>query len=380
MSNQGPITQSPAAALSATSVQAFRARPATTKTPLAVPVRLALQAIGGGMVVVAGITAVAPIESVTKVATMFDRLGLDKGPMAAFGITLFALGFVLESADRARQAATRADDAATHASNGLVEIEGQGAILAGVQGELGAMRAEVAEFRGESRDAREKTSGPSGQAQDPIFRLAASLDQLGAQIDKRVDRARTQMLDSVNSLAKSIEVGADQTEQATSSTKAELDAVRMDVADMRGQLTRVLAEISETRDVVTTALDAQKEASTALQLAAKSGAPAAPMMVSPIETPSMPTPTMEHAPLPSPAQEPSAEAHPHATEPQLPRELTGEPIQMAMPEPPAPIPSRPEEPSVAQGPSEGLDLIDDMEEDTARMSDMTPPLFPDMDA
>jgi hypothetical protein len=154
-----------------------------------------LMIFGGFTLAATGLAMVFLPRFVAEAAwyvTKLDRLGVDPGPVVAGGVALFAMGLVARSVRRL-----------TH-----VAVNGQtsdaGLMFEHLASELADMRAEMRDTNlrmGQVRDeahglleavqARETIQAPQpaqdGGGRDAIFRLAASLDQLHAKIDKRLE-------------------------------------------------------------------------------------------------------------------------------------------------------------------------------------------------
>lgn len=375
---------------------------------------MGLLAFGAGSMGVALLTALTPpsVAAIGKVAEILDRVGLDKGPLMMFGVLSTAMGFALYRLEKASQGGSAATDAASFAQSNASSIELQSEILGSVQSELGQIRGELAAARQEAQDARTESNGNNGEASDPLFRLAASLDQLGAHIDKRVDKARREMIDAITGVASTAEVSAQQREEAFKNTANDIDSVRMDIADLRAQLTRVSGDVTSTKATVTTIearlpengpaaapaaisepeplqkkvtqVKVTEETEVATSTPSENAAPSSPAL--PRELSDEPAPVEAEAepaaPIPAAAAEPQYEGFQHGgpdeaetkseskdSEPAEETPKLGVNMEsLGFAEPPAPMPK----------PSEGLSLIDEMDEDTARQGDMTPPLFPDM--
>ncbi len=213
---------------------------------------LGFLAFGAGSMGMAVATALtSPSTAVLgQAAEIMNKVGLDKGPLLMFGALSTAMGFALSRIEKGNRGGDSASDAAAFAQSNASSIELQGEILGSVQAELGGIRGEIAAARQEAAEAQQKGADGNGEASDPLFRLAASLDQLGAQIDKRIDKARREMIDAISGVASSAEVSATQREEAFKVCATDIDSVRMDIADLRAQLTRVAGDVSNTKGVV----------------------------------------------------------------------------------------------------------------------------------
>ena len=356
---------------------------------------------GAGTMGVAVLTALTPppVAFLAKLASVLDQVGLDKGPLLMFGVLSTAMGFALSKLEKSGRSGASAADAASFAQANASSMELQGEILSSVQAELGSIRHEISTARREAQEEKEGKTGGNGEGTDPLFRLAASLDQLGAQIDKRIDKARREMIEAVSGVAKSTEVSAGQSEVAFEKSVSDRDAIRMDIADLRAQLTRVAADVNNTKSVIAdfkiaapmaaaavpqessessveeTSPTESKSAALPVELTdaadqepSADPAPAAPLPASPREGSRSAEPQFEGFQFENePEDKPEDEAAPAQNqEPKAP--IQGVSMQsLGFSEPPAPIPK----------PSQDLGLIDEMHADTARSVDDTPPLFPD---
>ena len=375
---------------------------------------------GVGSMGVAVLTALTPppVAFLAKVAGILDQVGLDKGPLLMFGVLSTAMGFALSRLEKASRGGSAAADAASFAQANAGTMELQSEILGSVQAELGSIRHEISTARREAQEEKVAASDHNGEASDPLFRLAASLDQLGAQIDKRIDKARREMIEAVAGVAGTVEVSAQQREDAFTKSASDVDSVRMDIADLRAQLTRVATDVSSAKTAVAdlkmvapvaapiaaavvpeapAEKPAEKAAEKAAEKPAESSiedkadeveAPAAELSPAalPIELTDAADSAVEDsapaAPIPSSAAQEETSSEPQfegfqfekdseeesdeSPEPEAPS--LGVSMQgLGFPEPPAPMPK----------PSQDLGLIDEMQKDTARLVDETPPLFPD---
>ncbi len=394
---------------------------------------MALMVSGAGLAGLALITAVAPAQvgAIAKVADLLNRVGLDKGPLFLFGATIGALGFALSRVERAASSASRGQDELGLGEQIAGDLEGQSAIMAALQGELGAARTEIAELH---RETQESAQSSGNTASDPMFRLAASLDQLGAQIGKHLDAVEKKVQSSIATLQISIRESDERLAQiaAKSEDDSQAQQATSELQSLRSQvagLTDSVDTLAEQVKAIEVPAAPQPQAPLPWELAESSDAaemhdegseevsegepqgelslgpePAAPVPSSQDDTQmSIPEPfagsgdedqegshvgtpmDMDVGPVmgpmseqeessddmaaplslgeaPSPSNEPS---QPTLFGPQLTPVM---PVESEFPNPPAPMPQ----------PSEGLELIDDMNEDKARLADLTPPLFPEM--
>ena len=320
---------------------------------------LGLVAAGALTSAVAVVTALptAPHPMVGTLAEALGRAGLDKGPTFLAGLFLVALGALAGQVRRAARGASEGEETAEAMDALAGDVEAVSAILTAVQGELSAIRGDSAELRRRA-EIEDRAKAGNGEGSDPMFRLAASLDQLGATIGKRVEAVRGEMLEAVEAVRERVSTTQDHEEamRAEREQAKEFEALRLDIADIAGRFQTIETELSrmsggaaptdggdasEATDQGAPAPSAEVEPPLPRELSdGASSAPAFP--------PAPMTQPMKSAPTPAPEQS----------------------LEDETPAPPPPIPR----------PSEGLQLIDDMDEDTARASDVTPPLFPDIDS
>lgn len=340
---------------------------------------IGFHALGIGCMGMALATAFAPpsVAFLAKTAGMLDKVGLDKGPLLMFGVLSTAMGFALSRLNKASTGGGAAMNAASFAQANASSIETQAEVLGSVQSELTTIRQELSTARIKADEAKNAEAEGNGEGSDPIFRLAASLDQLGAQIDKRIDKARRELIEAVSGIASTAEVSAQQREDAFKKSASDVDSVRMDIADLRAQLTRVATDVNSTKSAVA-ALESPSAAETSAPVqAAVSSKPSLPVELTDNASASEEKPAESSAPQPEKSAEPQFEGFKFEEEEKAPEgqpEVNAESPSLGVnmqslgfPEPPAPIPK----------PSQDLGLIDQMQENTANKADETPPLFPD---
>lgn len=429
-------------------IQAFDKKAKGRNSGAAPLAPIALMVSGVGLTGVALLTAAMPVqtEAIGKVVDILNRVGLDKGPLFLFGATIGALGFTLARFERAARAASANKDQAGLGEQIVDDLEGHSAIMAALQGEVGAARAELAELHRETKGLAQ--SQKDNTATDPMFRLAASLDQLGAQTGKHLDAVAKTVLSSMEP----IQMSVIEIERRVSTLDEKiLDESRgKQTANELQSLSRQIAGLSDSVDSLAAEVDAI-EISTPVQ--AEPQLPQELVESSSIEPPAAVAEVvgaeLALGPEPAPPVEPSSmdagsietiqpesapsEAEPTGPVPALsggameppnseattrhegtPMDLTIGPIMapssedmQSYQEPSAPFsemeaPSRPNEfeqptlfgpkltpvmpvqdefpspPGPIPKPAEGLGLIDEMNDDTARIGDLTPPLFPEL--
>lgn len=302
------------------------------------------------------LTAAMPVDNEQLQMAMgaMDRLGLDKGPLALFGVVFIGLGMALTRLGKITGGSRDAKNAAAHSERTTGELESVGAIMATVQIEVNALRLEIGEVRREIQEARTEDTpqvGGGDTANDPMFRLAASLDQLGARVDKRIDGSRKEMLEAVREMSQTIQDVTQEQTEAAREQRAEFEGLRMDMADLHAEASRVdkgTIEAPATTPVqkgpaIERVATSAETAALPRELSDSAKAAEGRAAASPL------------APLPSPPKAPA------------PAQEADETFDFASP--PAPIPH----------PSEGLELLDKMEDGVVRETDSTPPLFPDLD-
>lgn len=273
-----------------------------------------------------------------QVAEVIDRVGLDKGPLFLFGALFVAFGCAFSRVQRGAHGST-GNAVASAIGSFASDMEGQGAILASLQTELSSLRSSVTDARREAQEARDEEKSSNGEASDPMFRLAASLDQLGARIEKRMDGARQEMLGAVQAVAARIESVDSEIAAREDSTPERIDELLAELAELKDGI-RALAAERRDDDEAPVSLPYELTGSVELSSAREESDKDDAAFEEPISEPTDPPVSMTLV-------EPDAE----------------------FPEPPAPMPK----------PSEGLELIDEMNDDKARAADMTPPLFPEID-
>jgi len=342
-------------------VKAFQ-KPATTREGGSFT-SLVLTAAGALTCAVAVVTALptAPHPMVETLAEALGRAGLDKGPIFLSGLFLAAIGVLAGQVQRAARGAGQGDETSEAVDALAGDVEAVSAILAAVQGELSAIRADSSELRRRA-DAEERAKAGNGEGSDPMFRLAASLDQLGATIGKRVEAVRGEMLQAVEAVRERVSATQDHEEamRAEREQAKEFEALRLDLADIAGRFKTIESELGRITGSAAPAADGESgEAPGEVHGGADASVESAEV------EPPLPRELSEESAASAPAFPPAPMTQPMKSSPAP--ELASED---EAPAPPPPIPR----------PSEGLQLIDDMDEDTARASDVTPPLFPDIDS
>lgn len=405
----------------------------------------ALMVSGAGLAGIAILTAAMPVQggAIGSVVNILNRVGLDKGPLFLFGATIGALGFALARFEKAARAASANQDELGFGEQIADDLEGQAAIMAALQGEVGAARAELAELHRETHSMAE--SQKNNTASDPMFRLAASLDQLGAQIGRHLDAVAKTVLSSMEPIQMGVIAiegrvdaldGRVKDDSQNQQTTEELKSLRNQIAGLTDSVDKLASEV----EAIEIPAPAQVEPQLPWELAEPASAepPTEVAEVTTTEPAAEPTPVPHAEPMHMDAVEPQPESTISDTEPAGPMPWTTEaaaedpaapsvsrhegtpmdlkigpimaplpedtgshvapidptsetkaqqtpaefeqptlfgpkltpvmPVQDEFPSPPAPMPK----------PAEGLGLIDEMNEDKARIADLTPPLFPEL--
>lgn len=360
-------------------------------------------------------TLPASVGGVNQIVGLLERVGLDEGPLALFGFSLCALAATMWRAGRAAAAARASDEASLIGQQILGDLDVHGAALASLQAELGATRMELAELRQQAAGA--STDG-SDTASSPIFRMAASLDQLGAQVSTRIEATRAEFLEAVEGITARVDElkeasdGGDAS-QETSEQRELIESLREAqthaAAENRDRFESVRGELAGLIEAVanlarpsehSAAEPAVDEPESTMRFEEIASAdfefgdltaedlpqvtPPAPFGVS-FRTSEQAFRQAEAASAPPPAlvNEPfEAEISPQPFEDGAADEDLLEPIETGLsfrPELNQVTPTGAEEPQPAlPAPSEGLELLEKMQEDLARSEDRTPPLFPEL--
>lgn len=264
-------------------------------------------AAGIGCAAVAVFTAAAPssLGAAVQVSQALDKAGLDKGPLLLFGVALCALAATMRRGDRALAASGASEEASLVGQQILGDMGSQTTLLSGLQAEVNAARSEIAEARQEIKTAAEASEqDTNSEASDPMFRMAASLDQLGARIGKRLDGSRDEMLEAVGAMRSFVEdvsersraereaFALEQRKLVESLREAQSSAAAPDQSGVEEQIAQLRADITALVDGL---------ASLAPRVA-EAPAPAAEVAAEPAE----PVEAAHQEPLP---EEPAPEAH-----------------------------------------------------------------------
>lgn len=154
-----------------------------------------LFAAGGvAMITIALVTGLAPQlpESVAPALDLLARAGLDKGPLAMFGLLTIGVSFGMRRNGPTED--TTSERLAEQLERESEAVEAQfreaGATVEMLRQDIVALQQAVKN----GFDATATSASSSQEAgNDRIFRLAASLDQLGAQVDRRLDLAHEEL-------------------------------------------------------------------------------------------------------------------------------------------------------------------------------------------
>jgi hypothetical protein len=157
-----------------------------------------LAATGAAMVLLPRYVA----EAAWYVAKL-QRLGVDAGPVVAGGVALFAMGLVARSVRRLTRVAVNGQN-----SDAGLMFEHLASELADMRAEMRDTNLRMGQVRDETHglleavQAREtiqaQASASNDGGRDAIFRLAASLDQIHAKIDKRLEAQARAVAESIN--------------------------------------------------------------------------------------------------------------------------------------------------------------------------------------
>ena len=145
-------------------------------------VGLGLVAFGVGL-----IQPPSAVQHAEWIALKFSRLGVHGAPMIAAGMTIFCLGFVVRFQAKLGRALSSTNDTSNdHEFTRLAEEYAQ------LRGSLGNVQTELLANKHRQDSMLESIATFTEQPQAPdensnaMFRLAASLDQLGARIEERL--------------------------------------------------------------------------------------------------------------------------------------------------------------------------------------------------
>ena len=179
-------------------------------------VPLLFAAGGFAMVTVALVTGLVPQlpEALSPVIDLLERAGLDKGPLAVFGALTIGVAFGMRRSWPAKD--TSSERLAEQLERGFQAVETQfresGATIEMLRQDILALQQSV---KGGFEATANSTSSSQEAGNDRIFRLAASLDQLGAQVDRRLDLAHEELKGLISA-------SADRTREATDRLMSQL--------------------------------------------------------------------------------------------------------------------------------------------------------------
>lgn len=158
---------------------------------------------GVALIAVAAVTALVP-QLPAAFAPVLDgltRAGLDKGPLAMFGLLTVGTAFGMRRPQPKEADDTQLEELLQREFQAMeAHVRDSGAAVATLRQDLAALQHSI----GSGFEAAEAAASTSKEASnDRIFRLAASLDQLGAQVDRRLDAARQDLRSLITSSAES---------------------------------------------------------------------------------------------------------------------------------------------------------------------------------
>ena len=148
---------------------------------------------GAGLIVVAAVTALVPQlpAELDPLLEGLNRAGLDKGPLAMFGLLTLGVAFSMRR-PRSIQGGTSALHEHWEREHQNIEASFQE-----THASMEALRQEVHaahQFTGEGFEAAEAANAHREEAgKDRLYRLATSLDQLGALVSQRMEATRGEL-------------------------------------------------------------------------------------------------------------------------------------------------------------------------------------------
>lgn len=149
---------------------------------------------GAAMILVALVTAFVPQlpEAVSPVLDLLARAGLDKGPLAMFGVLTIGVSLAMQRSGPTTDTTSQRLAEQLERESQAVETQFR---EAGATAEM--LRQDILTLQQTVKSGFEATATSTSSSQeasnDRIFRLAASLDQLGALVDRRLDLAHEEL-------------------------------------------------------------------------------------------------------------------------------------------------------------------------------------------
>jgi hypothetical protein len=184
--------------------------------------------IGAGVLLWIGAGALMSVPNLMpQYAWVFKHAakhGITSGPLILIGLCLIGVGLV------ARAMKLRTDD--QEESQQRLQFDQLASGLAFVREGLDESRAELTRVL-EATDAvlqlaqNEQASAMAQNQQDAIFRMAASLDQMGAHLDQRLQAQQVQLKDSLQELSQSITAIQKEMKEHASSKPTAASAARI---------------------------------------------------------------------------------------------------------------------------------------------------------
>ncbi len=180
---------------------------------------------GVALITVAAVTALVP-QLPAAFAPVLDglaRAGLDKGPLAMFGLLTLGAAFGMRRPQPKKAQGEQLESLLQREFQGVeAHVRESGAAVETLRQELAALKRSI-ESSFEAAEAATNTSQEASN--DRIFRLAASLDQLGAQVDRRLDAARDELRSLISSSAESQREATEQLMDQVNRAASEPEAI-----------------------------------------------------------------------------------------------------------------------------------------------------------
>jgi hypothetical protein len=157
--------------------------------------------LGVGLMVAAVALATAPEYSwkVTRIARQLAGMGYDHGLFAAAGLVIFSLGVVGRSITAARHVQAVSPEPSPETELARMDLEG-------MRDALDEITEVVADIAGKQQALLQQSEQEEAQEKnyDALFRLAASLDQLSARLDDRVNTLASEMQQRIGAVVETV--------------------------------------------------------------------------------------------------------------------------------------------------------------------------------